>query len=272
MTYVVCYSGGHSSALVAVEAVRKAGKESVILLNHNISPEVEHEDIKRFKREVADYLGLPITYANMPGWETQTPLKVCAKKQAFKIDVSQVPCTYNLKTLPFRKWLTANYPATMDSPNKEVTILYGFDANESHRIQRRSGIMALQGYKTDYPLALWDRTISEIEEIGINKPVTYGIFKHANCIGCLKAKKQHWYIVYCLYPQIYQEAKEVEGKIGYSIIPGAYLQDLEAKFGAMRRAGILPGEKMKHQTFWSCVRKTLNETEGDNLPCECSEL
>lgn len=68
--YVVCYSGGHSSALVAVEAVRKAGKENVILLNHDISPEVEHEDIKRFKQEVADYLGIEITYANMPGWET----------------------------------------------------------------------------------------------------------------------------------------------------------------------------------------------------------
>ena len=48
MKYIVCYSGGHSSALVAIEAVRKYGKEDVILLNHNISPEVEHKDIKRF--------------------------------------------------------------------------------------------------------------------------------------------------------------------------------------------------------------------------------
>jgi len=31
MKYIVCFSGGHSSALVAVEAVRKAGKENVIL-------------------------------------------------------------------------------------------------------------------------------------------------------------------------------------------------------------------------------------------------
>ena len=58
MKYVVCYSGGHSSALVAIETVRRYGKEDVILLNHNISPEVEHEDIKRFKEEVAKYLGI----------------------------------------------------------------------------------------------------------------------------------------------------------------------------------------------------------------------
>lgn len=33
---IVCFSGGHSSALVAIEAVRKYGKNNVILLNHNI--------------------------------------------------------------------------------------------------------------------------------------------------------------------------------------------------------------------------------------------
>ena len=52
MKYIVCYSGGHSSALVAIEAVRKYGKENVILLNHDISKEVEHEDIKRFKKRI----------------------------------------------------------------------------------------------------------------------------------------------------------------------------------------------------------------------------
>ena len=55
MKYIVCYSGGHSSALAAVKAVRKHGKENVILLNHDISKNVEHEDIKRFKNEVANY-------------------------------------------------------------------------------------------------------------------------------------------------------------------------------------------------------------------------
>jgi PP-loop superfamily ATP-utilizing enzyme len=56
--YVVCFSGGHSSALVAIETVRKYGKENVILLNHDISISVEDEDIKRFKNEVAQYLDI----------------------------------------------------------------------------------------------------------------------------------------------------------------------------------------------------------------------
>ena len=63
MKYVVCYSGGHSSAICAVEAVRRYGRENVILLNHDICSRVEDKDIKRFKLEVADYLGIKITYA-----------------------------------------------------------------------------------------------------------------------------------------------------------------------------------------------------------------
>lgn len=67
---IVCFSGGHSSALAAIETARKYGTDGMVLLNHDISPHVEHEDIKRFKREVAGHIGIPITYANMPGWET----------------------------------------------------------------------------------------------------------------------------------------------------------------------------------------------------------
>lgn len=269
--YVVCYSGGHSSALVAVEAVRKAGKENVILLNHDISPEVEHEDIKRFKREVADYLGIEITNANMPGWETETPLRICRRKQAFKIELSKVPCTYNLKTLPFQTWLSKNFPGTAEEPNESIVVLYGFDATEPQRIKRRSEIMAAMGYRTDYPLAYWDRTIQNIEEIGIKRPVTYEIFKHANCIGCLKAGRQHWYTVYCLYPKIFREAVEAEREIKHSIIKGAWLEDMIPQFRIMRKLGIAPGDKMKSQTFWAMVRKRIKESEEESTPCECAE-
>ena len=63
MKHIVCYSGGHSSAIVAIEVVRKFGAENVILLNHDISPKVEHEDIKRFKNEISAYIGVEITHA-----------------------------------------------------------------------------------------------------------------------------------------------------------------------------------------------------------------
>ena len=64
MKYVVCYSGGHNSALAAVETVRRFGRENVILLNHDISSKVESIKIKEFKKQVAEYLQVQISFAN----------------------------------------------------------------------------------------------------------------------------------------------------------------------------------------------------------------
>lgn len=269
MKQVVCYSGGHSSALVAVEAVRKCGKENVILLNHDISPNVEAADIKRFKNEVADYLGIEITYANMKGWKEKDPLGVCMEIGAFKVGNGTALCTNRLKTEPFHKWLRENYPSSSVNPRKDINILYGFDENEDARIQRRIGIMGSMGYYTDYPLRFWDRTLQNIEEIGIQRPDTYKIFRHANCMACLKSGKQQWYITYCMRPDLWEKAKIAEAKIGYSIIKDTFLCELEPKFAAMRCRGIVPTEKIKFQTFWAMVRKEL-EDETDGMPCDCS--
>lgn len=260
MKYVVLFSGGHSSALVAIEAVRKHSKENVMLLNHNISSEVEHEDIKRFKQEVADYLGLEITYANMDGWETMTPLRVCKKIGAFKVGKGTELCTSKLKTEPFKKWLKEH-----EADKDNITLLYGFDEGEFARIERRRRIMGDMGWNIECPLAEWERTIEEIEEIGINRPITYERFRHANCIGCLKAGRQQWYIVYCLHPELWEEAKETEAYIGYSIIKGSFLKDLEPKFERMKQKGIVPTESIKAATFWASVERELKQPDQITL-------
>ena len=272
MKYIICYSGGHSSALAAIETVRKYGKENVILLNHNISSKVEHEDIKRFKEEVAKYLGIKITYANIENYEENTPLKVCRDIGAFKYGTNPALCTNKLKTEPFNKWLKENYPIKKKGEvRKDITLIYGFDKEEKARIQRRTSILLTQGYKTDYPLAFWDRTILNIEEIGINRPITYKLHRHANCIGCLKAGMQSWYLVFCLYPHLWEEAKKTEEEIGFSIIKDKFLSDLEPKFIKMKCRGIVPGEQDHPLTFWSKVNKELKqENQITWLPCDCS--
>ena len=259
MKHVVCYSGGHSSAIAAIETTRRYGKENVILLNHNINPRSEDADIKRFKREVADYLGIKITYANMPGWEEKDQFDVCIEENAFKYGIqSSALCTQKLKTEPFKKWLDENYPVEKGATSNEITVVYGFDENETIRITRRVGIMATIGYKTEFPL-LWDkRTIFNTEEIGIERPITYGIFKHANCKGCLKSGKQHWFIVYCLYPEIWEKAKEAESQIGYSILREKYLSEFEQEFAALK-GKLPPTETIKPQKFWAEARKIIQE-------------
>lgn len=276
MKHICCYSGGNSSALAAIEVARKYGKDDVIILNHDINPNVEDKDIKRFKKEVADYLGIGITYANMDGWDTKDQFDVTVEIGAFKVGNGTELCTNRLKTAPFYKWLKDNVP------NKNCVIYYGFDPNEITRIQRRSSILGQQGYKTDYPLALWkERTIKSTNEITITPPLTYGMFKHANCIGCLKAGKQHWYCVYMTRQDIWEKAKTAEEKIGYSIIKNMYIEDLEEEFETMKQLGIKPTEHIKSATFWKMVKKELISNNilkngqlsifdfKDSKPCEC---
>ena len=269
MKHIVCYSGGHSSALVAIEVSRKYGTDSLVLLNHDISANVEHEDVKRFKSEVAAYIGVPITYANIDGLPASAlpdQIDVVLKAKAFKVGRGTELCTSRLKTEPFARWLEVN------AADKNCVIYYGFDASERSRIQRRSSIMAQQGYRTDYPLALWkNRTISQTIEVGINPPMQYAFFKHANCIGCLKARRQHWYIVYCVRPKLYRRASAAEDTIGHTIMADASLDELAPLFERMKRAGVPLSEHIPQQRFWADVRKRgihADDTDGAK-PCEC---
>lgn len=267
MKHIVCYSGGHSSALVAIEVVRRFGKEDTILLNHDINPNTEEADIKRFKNAVADYLGVPITYANHPQWDTKDQFDVVVDAKAFKVGNGTALCTHRLKTQPFEKYLKEYHP------EKDVVIYYGFDKNEGSRIQRRSQILGVQGFKSDYPLALWeDRTIYSTKEIGIDPPNTYGKFRHANCTGCLKAGKQHWYLIYLYRPDLWEKAKAAEEEIGYSILAEGEMQSLEPLFKQMKELGIETTEHEDPRTFFARVRKAtkLQITQGYDLkPCEC---
>ena len=267
--HVVCFSGGHSSALVAVEVVRRYGRNGVVLLNHDINPRVEDADVKRFKREVADHLRVPITQADHARVGEWDQFDVVRHARAFKVRSGEELCTSRLKTEPFRRWLAAN------APPGSCTVYYGFDAAETHRIRRRASILAAQGYETAYPLAHWPRTIESTREIGVEPPLTYSTFKHANCTGCLKAGWQHWYAVYVTRPDVWARGVEAEEDIGYTIHRNASLAEREPEFAAMKRAGIEPTEHVAPGAFWAGARKAvrslpvLAEEERAAIPCEC---
>ncbi len=268
MKHVCCYSGGHTSAIAAIEVVRRFGPQDVVLLNHDMHFSVEHTDIKRFKQEVADYLGLPITFANRRNAQ-QDQFDVCVEAKAFKVGAGSELCTARLKTEPFMEWMAANVP------DKDATCYYGFDPHETVRIQRRTGVMAAQGYRTAYPTLWQERTIAATEEIGIARPSTYSVFKHGNCVGCLKAGWQHWYIVFCTRPDIWLKGKWAEDEIGYAIHHDesgpVYLADMEPRFEAMRAAGVEATEQVKPQTFWAQARKVVKIHQTTEVaPCDCA--
>lgn len=269
--YVVCFSGGHSSALVAVEVVRRYGRNGVVLLNHDINPRVEDPDVKRFKREVAAALGLPITQADHARVDEWDQFDVTEHARAFKVRSGEELCTSRLKTEPFRRWLAAN------APPGTCTVLYGFDAAEEHRIRRRASILGAMGYETAFPLAHWKRTIQSTREIGVEPPNTYSTFKHANCVGCLKAGWQHWYVVRATRPDVWERAKLAEERIGHSIHRDAYLHEREEELDAMLAACVEATEHVPSGAFWANARAAVKRrlplieeaTAADERPCEC---
>lgn len=291
VTHLICYSGGHSSAKVAMNVAKlKRESDKIILLNHDINSNVEHYDIKRFKQEVSDYLGVPITFANYKGVDSVNDIPdqfdVSIEIKGFKFGSGTELCTYNLKTKPFEGFLKTNFPVSVDGKREDLVIYYGFDANETNRIQRRSSILGQMGYKTDYPLALWeDADHSIVENAGIIPPLTYrvidsdnsfGSWKHANCIDCLKAGKQHWYCTYVSRPDIFEKAKKTEDELDHSIIRNVYLEELEPMFQKMKEKGIPATEHIDGRTFWAMVRKVLEKDfevyqvfDINERPCEC---
>lgn len=267
--HVVCYSGGETSGIVAYEVVRRNILDQVILINHDINPSAEHWDIKRFKVELANLLSFPITYVNHPDWETKDQFDVCMDAKAFKIDFHPL-CTNRLKTAPFHKWLEENYPVDPETGrNDDILIYYGFEAGETDRINRRRSILAEKGYRSCFPLAEWPGVIKSTQEIGVEPPKTYQIWKHANCVGCLRAGQQHWYVVYCRRRDVWEKAKRAESVIGYSILrvnnKPAFLIELEPKFETMRLLGIPADEKTKPGAFWAKAKKILGAQPAEEL-------
>lgn len=246
--------------MVAIEVCRRFGHDSVVLLNHDINPSVEPADVKRFKHEVADYLGIKITYANHTNWDTETPISLCVKAGTWINPANRtILCTNRLKTQPAFDWYKANY-------NDGDIVYFGFDKNEKSRITRRIQMMAQSGYKTDYPLALWrERTIHSTTEINIDPPNAYDVFRHANCKGCIKAGWQHWYVIYCLYPDIWQELLDAEDAIGYPVHGYDWARDKSDMFNAMQIAGIEPTEKTPSARFWAQAKKVLAAQSSNQI-------
>lgn len=271
ITYVVCFSGGHSSALCAVETVRRYGAENCILLNHDISSKVEDISVKNFKKQVADALGMEITYANADNFEERTPITVALEKGCFTVKPGQELCTYELKTKPFHNWLKKNFPVKRGMMRDDVCIVYGFDAKETQRIARRRAIMREMGYYTSFPLAEYERTIHDIREIGIELPSVYETFLHANCVGCLKAGMRSWYVCYCLRKDIFEQAVTAEKLLGHSILKQCFLADLIPRFEAMKAAGVKPTDRGSSHRFW----KEANSFVHGQIPlfsileCDC---
>ena len=104
--------------------------------------------------------------------------------------------------------------------------------------QARSGDLCdFMPYHDHYfPLINHDITKEKAHQIlkasGIKRPEMYEMgYQNNNCIGCVKGKMGYWNKIRIDFPDVFRARSEMERKIGASIIPGFYLDELPPDAG-----------------------------------------
>lgn len=197
MRYIVSISGGAGSAVAADRAITRYGRHNVILWFADTK--WESADLYRFINDCMQRWGGRLyTYT-----DGRTPLQVAEDRRVIPNSLI-APCAFELKIKPFRAWLWRQ--------PKPVTVLYGLDWSEPHRIaqrrfyHRKSGkarapvgtARLMHGVYEDYPL-LWKplefRPYADVvRSWGIEPPAAYAEgFSHNNCGGrCVKQGISEW--------------------------------------------------------------------------------
>lgn len=216
MLHIVQFSGGAASAYVGW-LVAKEHPDNTILLFHDTK--TEHEDADRFRRQVAEYIGLPITEVS----DGRDLWQVIEDNGIFP-DSFKGFCTRILKVEQKEK-----YCKSLTEP----FILYnGFGPDEWRRVQRATIRNEVRGWVEKSPLFELGITNEQVKKIirdewKICLPQPYIYLNHNNCIPCFKASKGHFYKVWKHYPEQFQKAKEYEEKIGHTALSDISLAELE---------------------------------------------
>lgn len=205
MKIVVWFSCGAASAVAAYLTLRDYGHHNVVIVNNPIQK--EHEDNKRFLKDVEDWLGVKIESAVNEQYPNASCVEVWEKRK-FMSSPNGAPCTVELKKKARQQW--------EDKNNPDYHVL-GFTFEEQNRAKRfRSG----ERENSFFPLIDNKMTKADcymfLQEHGIKIPEIYKMgYPNANCIGCVKATSPtYWNHVRKMHPKQFEERAIQSRKIG----------------------------------------------------------
>ncbi|MCQ4925001.1 hypothetical protein NE686_18010 [Tissierella carlieri] len=216
---IVMFSGGASSSYLAYLVAKEYGKENTILLH--TPTYAEDPDADRFRTEVAEFLGLPITVE-----EDGRDLWKCIEDNKCLPSFHIPFCTTELKIKQSRKFFR-----NLENRGIDFVAHFGYGADEWRRVQKQSVRLEVEGIKSKYlnfERKIADKEIKRIiqEEWRIELPRTYKYLKHNNCIPCFKGGKGHFKQVAKYYPNEFNKAMKLEEKIGHTVFKDCTLQDI----------------------------------------------
>jgi len=272
---ICMYSGGRQSALAAAMALKVHGKDKTIWLNNPVTG--EPKDVARFEEEFAAHHGMDILYVegDREKYPSLSPYEVVQHERGFGFKSAggdNVLCTHRLKIQPTLDWLDKNY-------QKDDIVIYGYTAEETGRISRRSSILGSRNIITAYPLYNWSNKLDMdyFNKIGIEIPKQYKAFQHANCIPCIKGGIMHWLCVFVHDNDSYWKWSQLENEVGFSIHKEGYLDEYAELFEQIKALGVPIEENDNPRTFLASVKRLIKNAQPSmlkafdqgTLPCEC---
>lgn len=146
------------------------------------------------------------------------------------------PCTNWLKKRVRKQW-------EYEHKYSDLTYVWGFDFKEHKRAARTIEANP----QADHEFPLIDRGLSKEKVHGLferhfnfKRPLMYDLgYQNNNCIGCVKGGMGYWNHIRVDFPEVFRARAELERKVGYSIIKGCYLDELDPNRGR-KNIEILP--------------------------------
>lgn len=206
----VWFSCGAASAVAAKKTVEKYGKIATIRVVNNPIVE-EHEDNKRFLKDVEEWIGIKIEYAINKRYPNCSVVEVWEKRK-FMSGPYGAPCTMELKRHARQQW---------EKENKVDWHVLGFTLEEKRRSDR-----FILGERSNLLPVLIDEGLTKdmcyniIQNAGLKLPAMYHLgYSNANCIGCCKiASATYWNHVRKTHPDIFKERAEQSRRLNSKLV------------------------------------------------------
>lgn len=207
---IVCwFSAGATSAVAAMEAMKRYGRENLVVAYCDTGS--EHASNMKFLRAVERWIEHPITilksdrYGDI--WEV-------FERTGWLVGPHGARCTLELKKAVRQQF--------EDFDDIQV---FGYNPGEEKRVEK---FMANNPeVKIWCPLIETGLTkahcIRILENAGIDLPVMYqpqksgGPYSHNNCIGCVKGQAGYWNKIRVDFPDVFERMAKLERKIGAAI-------------------------------------------------------
>ena len=239
MRIAVWFSCGAASAVALKLAIDKYGKDAVLAVNNPVLE--EHPDNLRFKKEVSEYLQIPIEEAKNSTYPEASAVGVWAHRR-YMSGVAGAPCTTQLKKEARYQW---------EAKNVVDYHILGFTADEEKRHKRfisteRENVLPIliqEGFTKKH-------CFDEVQRWGISLPAMYHLgYPNANCIGCVKSSSPaYWNHVRKVHPAIFEERARQSRELGCRLVEKTFdgvkhryfLDELPESWGAGRKLGPMP--------------------------------